>query len=192
VGCSGYPECTYVRGDASAPAGATTGATEAAADGAAEQLGACPQCGKPLAKRTSRRGPFVGCTGYPGCRYIQPSTASDSSSRAAPQPVGRDCPDCGKPLVLRQSRRGPFVGCSGYPKCRHVERSAEGVSTGQPAAPDGAAAAEDLGQCPDCGKPLVRRRGKYGSFVGCSGYPECRYRPERSTAAVQPVGTASS
>jgi DNA topoisomerase I len=192
VGCSGYPECTYVRGDAPAPAGETTEATGAVADGAAEQLGACPQCGKPLAKRTSRRGPFVGCTGYPECRYIQPSTASDSSSRSAPQPVGRDCPDCGKPLVLRQSRRGPFVGCSGYPKCRHVERSAEGVSTGQSAAPDDAAAAEDLGQCPDCGKPLVRRRGKYGSFVGCSGYPECRYRPERSTAAVQPVGTASS
>lgn len=29
--------------------------------------------------------------------------------------------------------------------------------------------------CPQCGKPLVMRRGKYGSFIGCSGYPSCHY-----------------
>jgi ssDNA-binding Zn-finger/Zn-ribbon topoisomerase 1 len=34
-------------------------------------------------------------------------------------------------------------------------------------------AAEDV--CPRCGKPLVTRRGKYGEFIGCSGYPSCRF-----------------
>ena len=34
---------------------------------------------------------------------------------------------------------------------------------------------EDLGTCPKCGKPLVRRSSKYGSFIACSGYPECKY-----------------
>ena len=30
--------------------------------------------------------------------------------------------------------------------------------------------------CPDCGKPLVERVSRYGkTFVGCSGYPKCRY-----------------
>ena len=29
--------------------------------------------------------------------------------------------------------------------------------------------------CPYCGKTLVTRHGKYGSFLGCSGYPECKY-----------------
>ena len=29
--------------------------------------------------------------------------------------------------------------------------------------------------CPDCGKPLVIRKGKYGSFVACSNYPKCKY-----------------
>ena len=29
--------------------------------------------------------------------------------------------------------------------------------------------------CPKCGKELVLRNGKYGTFVGCSGYPNCRY-----------------
>jgi DNA topoisomerase-1 len=30
-------------------------------------------------------------------------------------------------------------------------------------------------KCPQCGKDLVSRRGKYGPFVGCSGYPACKY-----------------
>lgn len=34
---------------------------------------------------------------------------------------------------------------------------------------------EDLGLCPNCQKPLVRRKGKYGAFIACSGYPNCKY-----------------
>lgn len=29
--------------------------------------------------------------------------------------------------------------------------------------------------CPHCGSPLVRRKGRYGEFLGCSGFPRCRY-----------------
>ena len=29
--------------------------------------------------------------------------------------------------------------------------------------------------CPECGKPLVIKLGRYGKFVACSGYPECKY-----------------
>ena len=36
--------------------------------------------------------------------------------------------------------------------------------------------AEETGEdCPECGHPLVIRKGKYGSFVACSNFPECRY-----------------
>jgi DNA topoisomerase-1 len=43
------------------------------------------------------------------------------------------------------------------------------------AAASTAPAPGDLGACPDCGRPLVQRTSQYGPFVGCSGYPECRY-----------------
>lgn len=36
-------------------------------------------------------------------------------------------------------------------------------------------APEDLGTCPNCGKILVRRVSRYGSFVACSGYPQCKF-----------------
>ena len=29
--------------------------------------------------------------------------------------------------------------------------------------------------CPECGHPLVIRKGKYGEFVACSNFPECKY-----------------
>ncbi len=37
-------------------------------------------------------------------------------------------------------------------------------------------APEETGEvCPNCGKPLVIRKGRYGNFTACSGYPECKY-----------------
>ncbi|MCC7511354.1 MAG: topoisomerase DNA-binding C4 zinc finger domain-containing protein, partial [Anaerolineae bacterium] len=35
---------------------------------------------------------------------------------------------------------------------------------------------EPIGRaCPDCGRELVIRYGRYGKFISCSGFPECRY-----------------
>ena len=35
---------------------------------------------------------------------------------------------------------------------------------------------EETGEnCPECGSPLVIRKGKYGEFVACSNYPNCKY-----------------
>ncbi len=34
---------------------------------------------------------------------------------------------------------------------------------------------KDNNKCPKCGGQLVERTGKYGSFIGCSNYPKCKY-----------------
>ncbi len=37
-------------------------------------------------------------------------------------------------------------------------------------------APEETGElCPECGKPLIIRKGRYGKFTACSNYPECKY-----------------
>ncbi|MFW6051663.1 MAG: type I DNA topoisomerase [Myxococcota bacterium] len=42
---------------------------------------------------------------------------------------------------------------------------------------------EDIGeQCPECGKPLVKRWGRNGPFIGCTGYPDCSYTRNVATA----------
>ncbi|MEA2646907.1 MAG: topoisomerase [Chloroflexota bacterium] len=136
----------------------------------AERIGEkCPKCGEgELVKRDGRFGEFVGCSRYPECDYIK-----DREERVAPQEVGRPCPECGRPLVIRQSRRGPFVGCSGYPDCRYIDKEAsEGASADE--AGGEAKAAGDT--CPRCGEgELVQKRGRFGEFLGCSRYPECKY-----------------
>ncbi|HEY6538675.1 MAG TPA: type I DNA topoisomerase [Candidatus Dormibacteraeota bacterium] len=67
VGCSGYPGCRFIRSE-SGPAGASRPAPTAA-----QPTGEpCPACGKPLVERQGRFGPFVSCSGYPGCKYRPP------------------------------------------------------------------------------------------------------------------------
>ena len=35
---------------------------------------------------------------------------------------------------------------------------------------------EPIGEdCPECGRPLVKKRGRFGEFIACTGYPECKY-----------------
>ncbi|OIR16962.1 DNA topoisomerase 1 [mine drainage metagenome] len=43
-------------------------------------------------------------------------------------------------------------------------------------------------KCPKCGKPLSKRLGKRGSFIGCTGYPECDYT--RSLGGDEDAGEA--
>lgn len=43
--------------------------------------------------------------------------------------------------------------------------------------------------CPDCGKPLVYRVGRFGKFISCSGYPECHYT-EKLQKPVEKIGVA--
>jgi DNA topoisomerase-1 len=43
--------------------------------------------------------------------------------------------------------------------------------------------------CPECGRNLVIRTGRFGRFISCSGFPECRYRRSfvNKTGALCPV-----
>ncbi len=78
----------------------------------------CPECGKPLAKRRGRFGPFIGCTGYPDCKYVKKTVVRS----------GVVCPDCGKgELVQRRGRgRSIFFGCERYPECTYTARELPG------------------------------------------------------------------
>ncbi|MGH7640870.1 MAG: type I DNA topoisomerase [Candidatus Dormibacteria bacterium] len=150
---------------------------------AAPTGGTCPRCGAELVQRQGRFGEFVGCSRYPECDFIE-----GKQDRAPAEEVGEACPRCGKPLVKRTGRRGPFVGCSGYPGCRFIRGEKGSAGGGRASAP-----AEPTGeQCPKCGQPLVRRKGRFGEFVSCSGYPKCRYRPGQAPAQTgRPVRPAA-
>jgi DNA topoisomerase I len=124
-------------------------------DTVAADAGPCPDCGRELAVRWNRYGRFLGCTGYPECRYTQ---SLDEQQKAEPRPTGEKCPVCGSELFEREGRFGPFIACGNYPKCKHTQpRTVPGLS------------------CPKCGEGAVgEKRTKRGKpFWGCTRYPDC-------------------
>jgi len=119
LACTGFPECRNTR---PVPGSEQAQRREAAAKRPPpEPTGeVCEKCGSPMVIRFSRRGPFLGCSGYPKCRNAKP-LPEHLKQQAAPEPSGETCELCGQPMMVRRSRRGPFLGCSGYPKCRNTK-----------------------------------------------------------------------
>lgn len=116
---------------------------------------------------------------YPFMDEIAKGKTSIASQKLA-EKIGETCPNCGGELLRRQGRFGEFIACSNYPKCkysRNADASAEGASEEK-------ATPEVLDEkCPQCGKNLIKRKGRYGEFIACEGYPKCKYSRKIEGAA---------
>ncbi|MBC7909309.1 MAG: type I DNA topoisomerase [Pyrinomonadaceae bacterium] len=131
---------------------------------------------------------------------------AETQMRAAKQqaiPTDEICENCGAPMVIKFGRFGQFLACSNYPDCRTTREvakpasaSAEGVEAGTASASStneagvaaGASDAEEAEECELCGKPMALKRGRFGQFLGCTGYPECRnIRKIARSGAVAPA-----
>ena len=138
----------------------------------------CPLTGDKgdmLIKRFGRNGWFLGCAGYPECKYTQPLPGEEGDEPPL-EGVGETCPQCGEgKLAAKRGRFGPFVGCDRYPDCRYIKKD------GPPP--------EQFGTCPQCNQGTVvskrTRRGR--TFYACDRYPDCDYatshRPGSDAAA---------
>ncbi|MBY0526670.1 MAG: type I DNA topoisomerase [Gemmataceae bacterium] len=156
IGCSGFKEgCKYIKPGEGEEARPEPVVTEVP----------CPNCGKPMLERMGKRGPFLGCSGYPECKTTMNFDAEGKPVLAS-RPTDHVCEKCGKPMVLREGPRGPFLGCTGYPKCRNLK---DVDAQGNPMKP------VDTGVlCEKCNAPMAVKRGPRGPFLGCSAYPKCR------------------
>jgi DNA topoisomerase I len=103
-------------------------------------------------------------------------------------PTNLDCPACHKKLHIRVGKNGPFLACSGYPECsysRDYERDEKGGI--HPVEPAQEAAEGEV--CEKCGRPMQVKHGKFGDFLACSGYPECKNtRSLASSSSAKPIG----
>jgi len=91
--------------------------------------------------------------------------------KAEEKPTDEVCEKCGKPMVIKWGRNGHFLACSGYPECRNTKefvRNADGSLTVVPSTRP----SDQI--CPTCGAPMVVKRGRFGEFLACSKYPECK------------------
>ena len=122
----------------------------------------CPECGKQLQMSLGRGGFFLGCSGYPDCKYTR--NVGEDKESAEPEVVeGRSCPKCNSNLIIRSGRYGKFIGCSSYPDCKYIEPLEKPENTGV--------------QCPECKKGnILKRKSRRGKvFFSCERYPDCKY-----------------
>ncbi|MGE4554002.1 MAG: type I DNA topoisomerase [Desulfovibrionaceae bacterium] len=162
LGCSGFPDCRTLKNFRRGP----QGEIEIIEDTPPEALNiTCEKCGKPMVIKNSRRGEFLGCSGYPACRNVKNFTRDADGTihvtEAEALTVVGPCPDCGRDMVIKRSRQGSrFVACTGYPECTHTEPLRTGV------------------KCPreGCDGELVEKASRRGKvFYSCSRYPACDY-----------------
>jgi DNA topoisomerase-1 len=87
------------------------------------------------------------------------------------------CEKCGQPMVIKLGRFGKFLSCSNYPKCKNA-KPLEGHE--RKLNPEDEKDVENLKEkfknkkCEKCGKLMQVRVGRYGPFLGCTGYPKCK------------------
>lgn len=80
------------------------------------------------------------------------------------------CDKCGRKMVVKVSRYGKFIACSGYPECKNIVRNVNKDGEVEPKAePE-----ESDVICEKCGRNMVIKTGRYGKFLACPGYPECK------------------
>ena len=122
----------------------------------------CPECGKQLCSKLGKASRFIGCTGFPDCRYTR-SLNPEETEITSNVKIDHNCPKCESELTVKNGRFGPFIGCTNYPKCKHIENIKQEDSSSA--------------KCPKCDNgSLQQRRTRRGKpFWGCNEYPKCQY-----------------
>ncbi len=102
--------------------------------------------------------------------------------KAKSEPTDIPCPVCGTLMVKKWGRHGAYLACGNYPTCKTTRNI---VQTESGPAPE--VLPEAPGEvCQTCGKPMIVRKGRFGTFLACSDYPACK-----TTRPWPPKGPAS-
>ncbi|MEZ5308475.1 MAG: type I DNA topoisomerase [Pyrinomonadaceae bacterium] len=152
LACENYPECKNTREVAK------RGDSEEGSSGEAEEVPVCELCGKDMALKRGRFGPFYGCTGYPDCRNIRKIPKGEQAPVAPAVELDEECPKDGAKLVRRTGRFGEFVSCSNYPTCKYIKQETIGMACTREG----------------CKGEIVVKKSRRGKvFYGCNEYPDC-------------------
>ncbi|MDQ3041464.1 MAG: type I DNA topoisomerase [Acidobacteriota bacterium] len=92
-------------------------------------------------------------------------------------PTDEICDKCGAGMVIKFGRFGQYLACANYPECKTTREvaSKKSAASGQTSENGEAQTeAEEIAPCELCGKDMALKRGRFGAFYGCSGYPECK------------------
>jgi DNA topoisomerase-1 len=132
----------------------------------------CEKCDAPMIIKWGKNGRFLCCTNYPDCKNTMNFTHDENGKvkHVEAKTTDTKCNKCGKPMQVKEGRFGQFLACSGYPECKNTMNATRNEN-GDIVAQEEPKTDE---VCELCGKPMAVKRGRFGQFLGCTGYPECK------------------
>jgi DNA topoisomerase-1 len=87
------------------------------------------------------------------------------------KPTDLVCEKCGNPMVIKWGKHGSFIACKGYPECSNTRE----LTVDLPDIDKADLTEQDETEyCENCGRPMVLKKGRFGQFFACSGYPDCK------------------
>jgi len=111
---------------------------------------------------------------------VQNKEKTVSKADVVNEETDEKCDQCGSPMVIKLGRYGKFLSCSNYPDCKNAkplpkkEGEEDDSKREEPKLdPELARKLKDK-KCDKCGNPMEVKVGKYGHFLGCSNYPDCK------------------
>ena len=81
------------------------------------------------------------------------------------------CDKCSQPMIVKWGRFGKFMACSGYPECKNTKQVGKEDADGKAVAMDSVAE----GSCDKCQSSLIFKVGRFGKFIACTNYPDCKF-----------------
>lgn len=85
-------------------------------------------------------------------------------------PTDYKCEKCGGPMVVKWGRNGSFLACAAYPECRSTKEVVKNLDGTYDIVPE--QTTDEI--CETCSAPMTVKRGRFGTFLACSRYPECK------------------
>jgi len=85
-------------------------------------------------------------------------------------PTDIRCEQCGSAMEIRWGRFGKFLSCTAYPECKNAKMFRKDEE-GKIMVEESPSIDE---RCPQCESPMVVKEGRYGKFLACSRYPDCK------------------
>jgi len=136
---------------------------------------ACPECGKPLAKKLSKYGSFISCTNYPECKYKRSLSGESQDDASARVELGVH-PEANQPVLLLRGPYGHYVQLGEAVKGEKIKPKRVSWPKEMPLEQADLAGAlkllalpRELGAHPETGKKVIVNIGRFGPYIGHDG-----------------------